>query len=102
MGSDCVKTVVAKLRTRNTTWDHDLYTLIQQQMEAIKPAHLSLMDLQQIVAEKIILFVTMKNSFGAAAPNAAIGKLTSESSQIQSVGVNADLAKHYRARISGL
>ncbi len=41
MGSDCVKEFVAKLRTRYTTWDHDLYTLIRQQMEAIKPAHLS-------------------------------------------------------------
>jgi hypothetical protein len=89
LGSDCIKAFVAKLRIRNTTWDHNLNALIQAQMEAIRPAHLSLVDLQRKVAERIPESDTLKNSVEIAAPSATIGKLTSKSSQIQNVGVNA-------------
>jgi hypothetical protein len=89
MGSDCVKAFVAKLRARNTPWGHDLYALIQAQMEAIRPTHLSLLDLQRIVADKILSYDMQKNSVEAVARNATIGKSTSKSSQIQNVGVNA-------------
>ena len=88
MGSECVKAFQSKLRTRNTPWDHDLSTLIQQRQEAIRPVNLSIMDLQRIVAEKIQAFDTMKSSYEAAAPYAATGKSSSSSSQIHKVEVN--------------
>ncbi len=58
-------------------------------MEVIRPAHLSFVDLQRIVADKILEYDTQRNSVEAAAPNAIIGESTSKSSQIQNVGVNA-------------
>jgi hypothetical protein len=97
IGYDCIKAIMNKLRTRNTTWDHDLYTLIQKELEEIKPATLSLMELQRIVADQILAFVTMKNSFETAAPaqqnvkttTADYGTSTSKMSQVHNVGVNA-------------
>ena len=83
---DCIKAFVNKLWTRNTTWDHNLYALIQAEMDAIKPAYLSLMDLQRIVTKTILEYDTLKNSVETAAPaqltTADFGKSTSKSSQI--------------------
>ncbi len=77
LGSDCIKAFVTKLRTRNTTWDHNLHALIQAQMEVIRAVHLSLVDLQRLVAEKLLEYDTQKHSVETAAPSATIGKSTS-------------------------
>ncbi len=53
IGYDCIKASMDKLRTRNTTWDHSLHELIQAEMNAIKPATLSLLDLQKLLLKTL-------------------------------------------------
>jgi hypothetical protein len=75
IGNDCIKAFVNKLRTRNKAWDDYLYQMIQQAMERKKPQPLSLLDVQRIVAEKIIAFDNMKTSLESAAPTQqSVGK----------------------------
>ena len=62
-------------------------------MEIIKPATLSLVDIQRIVADKIMAFDTMKNSLKSAAPaqqnvvttTADYGKSSSKPAQINAI-----------------
>ena len=93
IGNDCIKAFVNKLRTRNRSWDDDLYQLIQQEIERTKPEPFSLLDLQRIVAEKIMVFDTMKKSLESAAPaqqnvsktTADYGKSSSQPAQINAI-----------------
>ena len=74
MGAECVKAFINKLRSVNTKWSDSLLEELHTKMgltpDNTVPKHLSLTDLQAVVAKKITEYETLRLSTEAAAPNA--------------------------------